>query len=64
MTDALVPRAAPVGWVAVVRPDRTVLHDGPLAQLDRILHVALATLGQPAPAPISVAAPAAAPMAA
>lgn len=47
MTDALVPRAAPVGWVAVVRPDRTVLHDGPLEQLDSMLRDALEMLGQP-----------------
>ncbi len=45
LTDCLVPHAAPVGWVAVVRPDRTVLHDGPLEQLDRIVHEALALLG-------------------
>jgi 3-(3-hydroxy-phenyl)propionate hydroxylase len=64
MTDALVPRAAPVGWVAVVRPDRTVLHDGPLAQLDGILREALAMLGQPARPNVPVAAHAAAPMAA
>ncbi len=45
MTDCLVPHAAPVGWVAVVRPDRTVLHDGPLEQLERIVHQALTLLG-------------------
>ncbi|MCU6497018.1 bifunctional 3-(3-hydroxy-phenyl)propionate/3-hydroxycinnamic acid hydroxylase [Rugamonas sp. A1-17] len=45
MTDCLVPNAAPVGWVAVVRPDRTVLHDGPLDQIDDIVGTALALLG-------------------
>jgi 3-(3-hydroxy-phenyl)propionate hydroxylase len=45
MTDCLVPDAAPVGWVAVVRPDRTVLHDGPLDQLDNIVRESLALLG-------------------
>lgn len=45
MTDALVPGAAPAGWIAVVRPDRTVLHDGPLEQLDSVVLQALALLG-------------------
>jgi len=45
MTDCLVPNAAPVGWVAVVRPDRTVLHDGPLEQIDHVVEAALALLG-------------------
>jgi 3-(3-hydroxy-phenyl)propionate hydroxylase len=45
MTDCLVPNAAPVGWIAVVRPDRTVLHDGPLEQVDRIVGEALSLLG-------------------
>jgi len=47
MTDALVPKTAPVGWVAVVRPDRTVLHDGPAALLDDVAREALALLGRP-----------------
>ena len=42
MTDVLVPGAAPVAWVAVVRPDRTILHDGPVAEVQQIL---LRTLG-------------------
>ena len=50
LSDSLVPGAAPVGWVAVVRPDRTVLHDGPLAQLDTIVRESLALLGYPAAA--------------
>ena len=29
VTGALVPSVAPVGWIAIVRPDRTVMHDGP-----------------------------------
>lgn len=44
MTDALVPKAAPVGWVAAVRPDRTVLHDGPVARLDDVVREALGLL--------------------
>jgi 3-(3-hydroxy-phenyl)propionate hydroxylase len=46
MTDAFVPGTAPVGWVAVVRPDRTVLHDGPVARVDNVLWEALAQLFQ------------------
>ncbi|GGC75271.1 bifunctional 3-(3-hydroxy-phenyl)propionate/3-hydroxycinnamic acid hydroxylase [Undibacterium terreum] len=45
LTDALVPGAAPVGWVAVVRPDRTVLHDGPMEKVDAVVSEALAVLG-------------------
>lgn len=51
MTDALVPKTAPVGWIAVVRPDRTVLHDGPATRLDAVVREALALLlRQPATA--------------
>jgi len=45
MSDQLVPGAAPVGWIAVVRPDRTVLHDGPLEALDDIVRESLELLG-------------------
>ncbi len=44
MTNALVPGAAPVGWVAVVRPDRTVMHDGPLADVANVVGESLALL--------------------
>jgi 3-(3-hydroxy-phenyl)propionate hydroxylase len=33
------------GWCAVVRPDRTVLHDGPAADAPRIVRESLAILG-------------------
>jgi 3-(3-hydroxy-phenyl)propionate hydroxylase len=45
MNDCLVPNAAPVGWVAVVRPDRTVLHDGPIGILESIVSESLKLLG-------------------
>jgi len=45
MTDTLVPGSAPVGWIAVVRPDRTVLHDGPLADAERVVRESLALMG-------------------
>lgn len=45
MSDCLVPGAAPVGWVAAVRPDRVVLHDGPLASIDAIVRESIDLLG-------------------
>jgi 3-(3-hydroxy-phenyl)propionate hydroxylase len=44
MTDALVPGAAPAGWVAVVRPDRLVMHDGPLEEMGTIVGECLTLL--------------------
>ena len=41
----LVPGAAPYGWCLAVRPDRTVLHDGPVQDADRIVHESLDILG-------------------
>lgn len=40
----LVPGTAPRGWCVVVRPDRTVVHDGPLADAERVLGETLALL--------------------
>ncbi len=45
LSDALVPGAAPVGWVATVRPDRVVLHDGPVNGVNAIVRETLALLG-------------------
>jgi len=59
MGDTLVAGAAPVGWVATVRPDRVVLHDGPLADLDAIVRATLDLLGSPAAASAATAAAAA-----
>jgi len=36
LEDAIAPRLVRRGWCAVVRPDRTVLHDGPAADAERI----------------------------
>jgi 3-(3-hydroxy-phenyl)propionate hydroxylase len=57
MTDTLVPGAAPVGWIAVVRPDRTVLHDGPLADVERVVRDSLALMGCISPAIDAVSPP-------
>jgi len=43
-SNALIPDAAPYGWAAVVRPDRTVLHDGPVNESLRLVDETLALL--------------------
>lgn len=47
LDNRLVPGGAPYGWCAVVRPDRTILHDGPVGDADRIVRESLALLGNP-----------------
>lgn len=44
LTGTLVPDALPPGWVAVLRPDRAVLHDGPASEVGRLVQEALACL--------------------
>lgn len=52
LNGTFLPDAVPVGWAAVVRPDRTVAHDGPAAEADRLVCESLALLGnQPPPMP-------------
>jgi len=45
LDGTLVPDLAPDGWVALVRPDRIVLHDGPVTESVRIVREGLALLG-------------------
>jgi 3-(3-hydroxy-phenyl)propionate hydroxylase len=45
LNSSLVPAFAPVGWAVIVRPDRTVLHDGPIANASTLVREALALLG-------------------
>jgi len=45
MHDSLVPGAAPVGWVATVRPDRVVIDDGPLSDVNDIVRATLHLMG-------------------
>ena len=40
----LMPEAAPIGWCAVLRPDRTVLHDGPANEADHLVRASIALL--------------------
>jgi len=56
LDGTFMPAAAAFGWVAVVRPDRTVLHDGPVAEVERIVSESLALLGTPACAEAPVSA--------
>lgn len=55
-----LPSAVPFGWVAVVRPDRIVLHEGPASQVNELLRESLAMLRGRRPqdaAPAVAAAP-------
>ena len=37
VTGALVSKKASIGWAVVVRPDRTVMHQGPVAEARRLV---------------------------
>ncbi|MDM4769164.1 bifunctional 3-(3-hydroxy-phenyl)propionate/3-hydroxycinnamic acid hydroxylase [Solimonas sp. SE-A11] len=50
LTGALLPGAAPFGWLVVLRPDRVVLHDGPADEAARLVDESLVLLQGPAPA--------------
>lgn len=50
LTGALVPGAAPKDWVALIRPDRTILHQGPAAEIAAVLADGLALFGTMPPA--------------
>lgn len=41
------PLVSVFGWAAVMRPDRTVLHDGPVTETSRLVRESLALLGTP-----------------
>lgn len=51
LQGSFLPAVVPFGWVAVVRPDRTVLHEGPAAEAGRLVRESLALLGAPAEDP-------------
>jgi 3-(3-hydroxy-phenyl)propionate hydroxylase len=44
LTGGLMPAVAPLGWVAIVRPDKVVMHDGPVADTLSMLKQARALL--------------------
>ncbi|MEJ8824927.1 bifunctional 3-(3-hydroxy-phenyl)propionate/3-hydroxycinnamic acid hydroxylase [Variovorax humicola] len=41
LDEALLPRRVPMGWVAIVRPDRCVLAEGPASEAETMLRRAL-----------------------
>jgi len=45
LDNAILDGAAPYGWCAVVRPDRTVMADGPVEQAGALVEVSLGLLG-------------------
>ncbi len=47
LEGAFLPRAAPFGWAAVVRPDRVVIHDGPVGEASRLIAESMTLLGTP-----------------
>ncbi|MDR3418487.1 MAG: bifunctional 3-(3-hydroxy-phenyl)propionate/3-hydroxycinnamic acid hydroxylase [Nevskia sp.] len=51
LEGVFLPGAVPFGWAAVVRPDRTILHDGLAAEAPRLVRESLALLGVPVAAP-------------
>lgn len=44
-TGALIPSVVPAGWIATIRPDKTVLHDGHASQAPAILRDSMALMG-------------------
>ncbi|WP_457355419.1 bifunctional 3-(3-hydroxy-phenyl)propionate/3-hydroxycinnamic acid hydroxylase [Roseateles sp. P5_D6] len=44
LDESLLPRRVPLGWVAIVRPDRCVLAEGPAAEAAGLLRQALVLL--------------------
>lgn len=45
LDDLLTRRSIPMGWTAIVRPDRTVLCEGPFEQAAELVHEAVRLLG-------------------
>ncbi|MGB8329745.1 MAG: bifunctional 3-(3-hydroxy-phenyl)propionate/3-hydroxycinnamic acid hydroxylase [Polyangiales bacterium] len=45
VTGTLVPERAPLGWAVVVRPDRTIMAQGPVCEADELVREALRMLG-------------------
>jgi 3-(3-hydroxy-phenyl)propionate hydroxylase len=45
LDEALLPLRVPLGWVALVRPDRCVMAEGPVSETNQLLSRALERLG-------------------
>jgi len=46
LDGTFLPRVTPVGWIAIVRPDKTIVHDGPAADADSVVRESLTLLGK------------------
>jgi 3-(3-hydroxy-phenyl)propionate hydroxylase len=44
LEGVFLPGTAPIGWVVIVRPDRTILHDGPITAVNQLVRESLALL--------------------
>jgi 3-(3-hydroxy-phenyl)propionate hydroxylase len=51
LDNTFIPTSVPHGWAAIVRPDRTVLHDGPLDEAARLVRESLQLIGAQEPSP-------------
>lgn len=49
LDGTFLPQSVPLGWVAIVRPDRTILNLGPVQEIDHLVVQSLAMLGTPSP---------------
>ncbi len=45
LDEALLPRRVPLGWAAIVRPDRCVLAEGPVERVEAMLAQTLERIG-------------------
>ena len=57
LTGTFLPGFARVGWAAVIRPDRTILHDGHVTEVNQLVRESLDLLGAPQPQIESLAIP-------
>jgi 3-(3-hydroxy-phenyl)propionate hydroxylase len=51
LDEALLPRRVPLGWAAIVRPDRCVLAEGPASEIETMLRRAIELLAPAASSP-------------
>ncbi|HET7203669.1 MAG TPA: bifunctional 3-(3-hydroxy-phenyl)propionate/3-hydroxycinnamic acid hydroxylase [Steroidobacteraceae bacterium] len=50
LDETLLPHRAPLGWAVIVRPDRCVMAEGPIEEVETMLEQALARIEPAAPA--------------
>ena len=51
LDEALLPRRVPLGWIAIVRPDRCVLAEGPASAAETMLRRAIELVAPPTSSP-------------